>query len=286
MRSFVGITAALAVSLVSFAASANNGGVAGYTGKPNINAPQGESCNQCHSGGTTPTVTINGPASLAAGASAEYTLVVSTGQTRAAGGVAATDGVVLTPGTGLRDSFGEMVQNAPLAVSGGQATFRFTVKAPASGTTLRLWAVGLAANNNGSTSGDKAAQVTKDVTITGGATPKPDAGPGTGGSTTDAGAGTSSSSGDPGGTSGTSSSSGTAPDPTDDPANAADPGDDDDGEGAPASSGGTRPGAKNAPGANAQSCAASPIGGGSGAMIVGLAAVAIAAAARRRRQRA
>lgn len=288
MRALVGITAAVATTLVTLAAQANNGGVAGYSGKPNINAPQGESCNQCHSGGTAPTVTLNGPASLAAGSSAEYTLVVSTGLARAGAGIAATDGVVLTPGTGLRDSFGEMVQNAPLAPSGGQATFRFTVKAPASGTTLRLWAVGLAANNNGGTSGDRASHVTKDVTITGGTTPKPDAGTGGtgGGSTADAGASTPDTDGGTtsGGSTGPTGSTGT----NEDPDNAADPGDDD-GTDAPASSGGSsRPGGAKggAPANGGASCATSPIEGESGAMLTGIAAVAIAAAARRRRPRA
>src|SRR5205085_8879900 len=109
---------------------------------------------------------------------------------------------------GLRDSFGEMVQDAPLAVAGGSATFRFKVTAPSTGNAIKLWAVGLAANNSGNQTGDRATHTTKDITIVGGAPPPP---PGGGGGTD---GGTSSGGGDDGGSSldlkpgSTSSSSG------------------------------------------------------------------------------
>ncbi|MBX3203415.1 MAG: hypothetical protein KF764_00040 [Labilithrix sp.] len=179
MRLGIAFAFALTTSLLTLTASANGGGVAGYTGKPTATSPQGQSCNQCHNGGATPQVSITGPASLAAGQSAEYSLVVATGQARAAGAIAGSDGAVLAPlaGGGLRDSFGEMVQDGSRAVAGGQAAFRFRVTAPMTGTTLKLWAVGLAANGNG-TGGDRAAHATRDITVTGGggSTPPPDPG--------------------------------------------------------------------------------------------------------------
>lgn len=284
MRSLLAITGALAAALVSLPASANNGGIAGYTGKPNFGAPQGESCNQCHSGATAPGVTLNGPASLTAGQSAEYTLVVSTGLSRAGAGVAATDGVVLTPGTGMRDSFGEMVQNGPLTVSGGQATFRFTVKAPASGTSLRLWAVGLAANNTGGATGDRAAHAVRDITITGGApAPTPDAGGGSSGA--DAGAGSDPApdptDADGGTTAGTGTSGSGDPD---DELTAEDVGaapDDDDPQ-----TGTSRRSGLGSSGTDAQACASSPVRAGSDAMLSGAALALALAIARRRRPRA
>ncbi len=101
---------------------------------------------------------------------------MKTGQTRTGAGIAATDGVVLANVTGLFATSDELVHDKPLAPSGGQATFTFKVTAPASGTAIKLWAVGLAANGSG-TGGDKAAQITKDITVTGGSTtPPPDAG--------------------------------------------------------------------------------------------------------------
>jgi hypothetical protein len=165
----------LAATSIAPPAFANSGGLAGYSGKPNATAPAGQSCNQCHSGGTAPTVALSGPATLAAGQSAEYTLTVKTGQSRAAAGIAATDGVVLTPISALRDSFGELVQDAPVVVSNGQATFRFRVTAPTAGGPLRLWAVGLASDGSGA-AGDRASQTTRDVTVTGGASGASDAG--------------------------------------------------------------------------------------------------------------
>lgn len=164
MRALLSLAIAASLSTVAATAAANGSGLAGYTGKQ-----AGKSCNSCHTGGATPTVTINGPATLAPGQTGDYTMVVTTGQTRAAGGIAASDGTKLTAGTGLRASFDELTQDNARTVSGGSATFSFKVTAPASGTTLKLFAVGMAANGNG-TGGDSSAQVTKDVAVTGGST--------------------------------------------------------------------------------------------------------------------
>ena len=155
----------LAMTTIAASAFAYGGGATGYTGKQ-----EGRSCNSCHSGGTAPQVTITGPDSLAAGATGDFTMVVSTNQSKAAGGIAATDGTTLTAGTNLHDEDGELTHNSGAAtVSGGKATFSFKLTAPANGTTLRIFAVGLAANGSG-TGGDKATQITKDIAITGGGT--------------------------------------------------------------------------------------------------------------------
>jgi MYXO-CTERM domain-containing protein len=291
MRRLLSIGVVSVVTLASATAAANSSGVAGYTGKPNAAAPQGESCStNCHTGGTQPTVTINGPSSLAAGQSAEYTLVVSTNAARVGAGVAATDGAVLANVTGLRDSFGELVQNAPVAPSGGQATFRFTVKAPMTGTAIKLWAVGLAANNNGGTSGDAARQTTKDITITGGTPPPPDGSSSSGG-------GGSSSGGSSSGSTSSSSSSGGGGDPDagiqggtstsssgstgdDDDELGADPDDDDEGT---TGTGKRSTSRKSSSNTGASSCATSPSAGTSSAFV--LVGLAIAALAGRRRER-
>lgn len=211
MRLVVFALCLLTTLLFAATASANPAGLAGYTGKPSSFAPQGESCNQCHTGGTAPTVTITGPDTLAAGQVAEYTVVVATALTRAGGAVAAKDGVLLAPsvGGGFRDSFGEMVQDGPMAVAGGQATFKFRMTAPLVGASVRLWAVGLAANANNANSGDRAAQTTKDVTITGGA---PEPAPTADGGAPSPGGGANTG---PGGT----TPAGTDPNGDDDPAN-------------------------------------------------------------------
>jgi hypothetical protein len=171
-----------AVLLTAATSLANPGGIAGYTGKPTTNAPQGQSCNACHSGGAAPQVSITGPSTLKAGETGEYAIVVATGASRASGAVAATSGVMLSPvqGGGLRDSFGELVQDGAKSTSGGQAQFRFRVTAPLSGATLKLWAVGMGSNGSG-TGGDGTAQITKDITVTGGSGVTPDAGASTSG---------------------------------------------------------------------------------------------------------
>jgi hypothetical protein len=274
VKTLASALAALAVFASASTAGANTGGLAGYTGKPNAIAPAGESCNQCHTGGTAPQITINGPASLNAGAEGDYTLVVQTNLARAAGGVAANDGVVLTPGTGFRDSFGEMVQDVPLGVTGGQATFRFKVRAPTTSGSIMLWGVGLAAGNPTSNGGDRAAHATRSIAIVGGTAPKPDAGTGPGtppgsdggapGSATDGGSASTSS----GGTStpGSKSGSGAGPDTDDDV--------DDDGT--------PRRGAGAAPGV---SCSTSTVARFDAAGLLAFATIAVVRALRVRRRR-
>jgi hypothetical protein len=255
----------------------------------------GESCNQCHTGGTAPVVTLEGPSTLAAGQTADYALVVKTGQSRATGAIAVTDGVVLAPLTGVRDSFGEMVPNgSALAVAGGQVKLTFRVTAPMSGTSLRLWAVGLAATGS-AVSGDKAAHTLRDITVTGGTPPKPDAGSSSGSEAstpgTDAGSngssgtsgtgdGTSGTTGTGDGTSGTSGASGTSgtsgtatgdEDLTDEP--------------------GPRSSPHGTSGADAASCSSAAArlgqgGGAGGAVLVALGSIALMVSERRRRRRA
>lgn len=163
MRLLPSLLAGLTVLTLTATASAYGDGASGYTGKQ-----EGRSCNSCHSGGTAPAVTITGPDSLAPGATGDYTLVISTTQAKGAGGVAASDGT-LAAGTGLHDEGGELTHDKAISASGGKASFSFKVTAPESGSTLRLFAVGLASNGSGK-SGDKATQITKDITITGGDT--------------------------------------------------------------------------------------------------------------------
>lgn len=266
-------------ALWSLSASANNGGVAGYTGKPSSAAPQGESCNQCHTGGTAPQVSITGPASLEGGKAAEYTLVVMTGQTRAAGAIAATDGVLLTPTAsgGLRDSFGEMVQDGSRAVAGGQATFTFRVTAPTSGNTLRLWATGMAASGQG-TGGDRSVSITRDIAVTGGLPPPAeDAG------TPASSGGSSGAPGVDGGASSTTTGGGGVTGAGDEPSGS-DPDDEDDGSGSGNETGGGAD-RRRAAGSQAGSCAASQLSGSRSIEIAAAMAIALALAGVRRSRR-
>ena len=145
-------------SSVSLAAFANASGAIGYSG-----APSTGSCNDCHSGGTAPTVTITGPDTLAAGATGNYTVVVN-GGARVGVNIAITDplGALNPLSSNLGLAFRELYQSTPQA-SG--TSFQFSLSAPPNSGTLTIYATGNAVNNNGATSGDRSANATKAVTI-------------------------------------------------------------------------------------------------------------------------
>jgi hypothetical protein len=64
----------------------HNEGISGHSGK------QGQICNQCHKGGTTPTVALTGPSTLMPGESAQDTFTITGGaEVRAGFNVAEDD---------------------------------------------------------------------------------------------------------------------------------------------------------------------------------------------------
>lgn len=149
----VGVSALLAEALVATGAAANSAGAPGYSGKPNAAVPQGETCVNCHAGANN--VSLTGPDTLAAGATGDYTFVVT--GSPAGADIAATNGVKLTAVSGLVENFDELVQPSPQ-----NGTFRFKLTAPLSGTAVKIWAAGHASGTG---------QTTKTITITGGAPP-------------------------------------------------------------------------------------------------------------------
>jgi HYDIN/CFA65/VesB-like, Ig-like domain len=144
---------------------AHASGISGYSGKT------GSICNSCHSGGTTPTVVLTGPTSLATSSTAVYTLTI-TGGAAVVGGldVAKSAGTLQATGPNTQLMSGEVTQTAATSFSGGSLAFTFTLVAPSTAGTVTLYAAGLSANGNGSTSGDKAAATTLAVTVTSAAT--------------------------------------------------------------------------------------------------------------------
>jgi hypothetical protein len=136
-------------------------------------------CNQCHVGGETPIVKLDGPTLVAPGSTHEYTLQVNAvgSQNDAGLNVSAPAGVLATGGSdaantqvlagaGDRD---EITQTTAKEAVDGVVTFTFLWTAPPSGAvTLTAW--GNAVNGNFKRSGDRAA--TTDLTIAvGDATP-------------------------------------------------------------------------------------------------------------------
>ena len=146
-------------------------------------------CNDCHSGGMVPTVTLTGPAGVDPSSTHEYTLTVSNvgSQDLAGLNVAIADGLLAVGGSdsastqaltgaGGRD---EITHTAPKAGVGGVTTFTFLWTAPAAFTNDTMSAWGNAVNGNLSTTGDHAAHASLDLynpalpTPTGSATPTP-----------------------------------------------------------------------------------------------------------------
>lgn len=146
---------------------ANQLGVVGYSGKG------AETCNNCHTGGATPTVTITGPTTLQAGQTGTYQLTITGGAGSRAGlNVSADVAAAQVLGVaGDTVSFSnEVHQSAPKAFSGGRATFSFRVMAPPFSGPVRLFGAGNSCNGNGSSSGDRAGFTTFTITVTGGST--------------------------------------------------------------------------------------------------------------------
>jgi MYXO-CTERM domain-containing protein len=154
---------ALFLALVAAPAGANSSGIAGYAGNA------GKTCNDCHTGGMAPTVTIRGPSTLAPGATATYAIdvVSSATATQFAAGVdvAASAGTLAVhaggPATALLS--GEIVQSA--TAMGKTVTFQLDFTAPAQAGSVTLFGDGLSANGDGTTAGDLSATTTFAITV-------------------------------------------------------------------------------------------------------------------------
>jgi hypothetical protein len=137
-------------------------GVFGYSGKP-----PAQSCNDCHSGGTAPAVTLSGPTSLPAGGSGTYALDIVTGASTSRVGfdVATSDGTI-----------GKVVQTNESWINSGELSHtktwpkgdmvrvQFTLTAPMSGP-VTLYATGLSSDGVDDTGGDTAASTTWNVDV-------------------------------------------------------------------------------------------------------------------------
>ena len=119
----------LAVLFISIPAHAYAGGISGYSGKG------GNTCTQCHSSGTAPTVTITGPTSVASGSTNTYTLTVSGGGN---GGldVAASSGS-FTAGSGTQVMNGEITHTS--ASANHSWMFSWTAPTVSSNTTETVY---------------------------------------------------------------------------------------------------------------------------------------------------
>ncbi|HVO25889.1 MAG TPA: choice-of-anchor V domain-containing protein [Candidatus Margulisiibacteriota bacterium] len=135
-------------------------------------------CNACHGGGLAPTVTLTGPATVAAGSTNVYTLQISVVGAQNKGGlnVAATDGTLAVGGSAAagtqtitgKNGLKEITHSGAKTASGGFVTFSFQWTAPSVGGSVTFTGWGNAVNGNFNPSGDMAAMATLVVTVTGG----------------------------------------------------------------------------------------------------------------------
>lgn len=167
----------LALCAIAFASAASLGAprrVRAFSGGITSNSFSAfTGCNGCHSGGTTPMVTLTGPTSVDPSSTHEYTFTVShVGAQDLAGlNVSAADGVLATGGSnaaGTQSLTGtggraEITHTGPKSSMTSVTTFSFLWTAPSSFTNVTLQAWGNAVNGNLSTTGDRAARITLDV---------------------------------------------------------------------------------------------------------------------------
>jgi uncharacterized protein (TIGR03382 family) len=172
----LGVAGVMAAFFFSFEAQANSTGQTGHSGKTTA-----KTCmSGCH--GTTPsaaipTVKLDGPAMLEAGAMGTYTLTI-TGGAGVKGGmnVAASTGTLGVVNSDLKAQAGEVTHAAAKSFANSVVTFDFTFRAPATAGTATLFAAGNSTNGDGTWDGDRSVTITKDIQVT--AVSAPDAGTG------------------------------------------------------------------------------------------------------------
>ncbi len=135
-------------------ASANKGGIFGYSGNPATNA--GLSCDQCHSGGVAPSVSLVGPTQVDGGDTETYTVTISGGQQNACGlDVGASAGSLAAVDADTREWNGDVTHDLPRAtLPDGTCTFTFSWTAPVATGQASLFAAGNSVDADDTTAGD------------------------------------------------------------------------------------------------------------------------------------
>lgn len=140
--------------LVASPVSAFPSGRVGSSGNPGAG---GTTCAVCHTGDlAAPAVSIVGPASLAPGASGEYTFTMTGGPAIVGGFNVSTSGSAgtLTPGVGVKADSGELTHTSPKPFSANTVTFDFSWTAPAATGPVTVYGAGLSANGAMGNQGD------------------------------------------------------------------------------------------------------------------------------------
>ncbi len=177
------LAALAAFAIPAGSAWAKKDGVSGYSGR------FGATCSSCHAVGAapvvapTPTVTITGPTSVAAGTTNTYTITIAGGiPVTGTGGinVAASGGTLIA--SSARDTQllnGEIAHKDILAVgpktmdASGRAFWEFQWQAPATNGSYTLFGAGLNGNGDLGFYGDTVGTATLAITVAGGAAQAP-----------------------------------------------------------------------------------------------------------------
>jgi uncharacterized protein (TIGR03382 family) len=125
------------------------------------------------------TVTLEGPATLTAGSTGDYSLIITGGPAVKAGmnvAVSNGGGTLSVVGSDLRVEAGELTHMAAKAFSNNEVRFDFKLVAPASAGTVTLFATGNSVNGDNNLTGDNSGSITKQIQVTGGSTGNPDGG--------------------------------------------------------------------------------------------------------------
>ena len=115
-------------------------------------------CGSCHgsSGTAGVSVTINGPDTVVAGQTAQYSMIINrAGKTGAGLDIATRRGTLGAVTSGTRLQSGEITQNDNLPMTNGTVTVLFNYTAPTTIGLDTIWTVGIATNTGGNTSGDE-----------------------------------------------------------------------------------------------------------------------------------
>jgi len=125
------------------AATAMPDGISGYSG-----LAADKTCATCHPGGNPPVATIDGPAMLAPGETAEYTFTLKTAKLFGGLDVAVDDAAArLTPVSPMTQLLGgEITHTQPLPVQNGEIVVKLSVTAPPTAGTITLHGDGQADN--------------------------------------------------------------------------------------------------------------------------------------------
>lgn len=159
---------ALLTSFGASPASARPEGISGYSGNPEMG---GNTCAVCHSANEpTPTVSISGPDTMAAGETAVFSFTVTDGPASVAGfnvSTTAAAGTLATEDPAVRVIGTELTHVAPKPTNNASATFNFTWTAPLESSTIVMWGAGVSGDGDFTNGGDSAAGTSKTITVVG-----------------------------------------------------------------------------------------------------------------------